>query len=141
MTAMSGPRVPVEKEGRTSTAPVKAATTIHQGALVVMDNGYAVPGKTGAGLVAIGVAEETVDNSAGSNGAKTVTARRGTFRFFNSASAEEITAAQIGKDCYIVDDQTVAKTDGKVGEDPATRSRAGVVVDVDSAGVFVRVDF
>lgn len=135
MTAMSGPRVPVEKEGRTSTAPVKASTTIYQGALVVMDSGLAIPGKTGTGLIALGLAEETVDNK-GANGAASVTARRGTFHFFNSSAADAITSADIGKQCFIVDDQTVAKTNG--GE-PATRSAAGTVIDVDPRGVFVRI--
>lgn len=138
MTAMSGPRVPVEKEGRTSTVPVKGATTIHQGALVVNDAGNGAPGRTATGLIALGIAEETVVN-AGAAGAKDVIVRRGTFRFDNSAAAETITAAEIGKQCWIVDDQTVAKTDGAAGEDPATRSVAGTVIDVDSSGVFVRV--
>lgn len=138
MTAMSGPRVPVEKEGRTSTAPVKAATTIFQGALVVNDAGNAAPGRTATGLIALGIAEETVVN-AGIAGAKSVTVRRGTFRFDNSAAAETITAAEIGKQCFIVDDQTVAKTDGAAAPDPATRSAAGTVIDVDASGVFVRI--
>ena len=34
--------------------------------------------------------------------------------------------------CYVVDDETVAKTNGT-----NTRSRAGVVVDVDAQGVWV----
>ena len=38
----------------------------------------------------------------------------------------------IGKDCFIVDDQTVAKTNGA-----NTRSRAGKVFDVDADGVWV----
>lgn len=138
MTAMSGPRVPVEKEGRTSTAPVKGATTIHQGALVVNDAGNAAPGRTATGLIALGIAEESVVNE-GANGAKSVTVKRGTFKFFNSAGEQEITAADIGKQCFIVDDQTVAKTDGADAPDPATRSAAGTVIDVDADGVFVRV--
>ena len=32
--------------------------------------------------------------------------------FANSASGDLITAAEVGSDCYIVDDQTVAKTNG-----------------------------
>ncbi|MCO5059644.1 MAG: hypothetical protein M9905_17540 [Rhizobiaceae bacterium] len=138
MTAMSGPRVPVEKEGRTSTVPVKGATTIHQGALVVNDAGYAAPGRTATDLIALGIAEESVAN-AGANGAKSITIRRGTFKFFNSADAQEVTAADIGKECFIADDQTVAKTDGAASPDPATRSVAGIVIDVAADGVFVRV--
>lgn len=134
MTAMSGPRVPIEKEGRSSNPPVKGSTTIHQGALVVMESGLAIPGKVGTGLTAIGIAEESVVNS-GADGAKRVVTRRGTFKFFNSADADEVTAADIGKDCFVVDDQTVAKTNGT-----NTRSAAGAVIDVEAdGGVFVRL--
>lgn len=135
MTAMSGPRLLKRRESVNSTPPVKASTTIYQGALVVMDSGLAVPGKTGTGLIALGMAEETVANT-GANGAANVTVERGTFRFENSAAADAITAADIGKQCFIVDDQTVAKTNGG---DPATRSVAGTVIDLDGSGVFVRI--
>ncbi len=135
MTAMSTARQIVEKEDVFSTAPVKGSTTIHQGALVVMDAGLAVPGKTATGLTVLGLATYAVVN-AGADGAEKVTAKRGTFKFVNSGSTDAITAAAIGKDCYIVDDQTVAKTDGT-----ATRSVAGKVIDVDSDGVWVRVGY
>ena len=58
--------------------------------------------------------------------------RKGTFRFGNSASGDLIAIADIGNDCYIVDDQTVAKTNGT-----NTRSVAGKVHDVDAEGVWV----
>ncbi len=134
MTAQSQARSVVEQDGRYSEAPVKGVTTIHQGALVVMDTGLAVPGRTATGLIAIGVAEAGVVNS-GADGAKKVLAKRGTFKFFNHG-ADAVTAADIGKDCFIVDDQTVAKTNGT-----NTRSIAGKVVSVESDGVFVRAGF
>jgi hypothetical protein len=40
----------------------------------------------------------------------------------------------IGNDCYIVDDQTVAKTNGT-----ATRSIAGKIRAVDAQGVWVEI--
>ena len=52
--------------------------------------------------------------------------------FANSAAADAITLADIGADCYIVDDQTVAKTSAT-----NTRSVAGKVFDVDAEGVWV----
>ena len=58
--------------------------------------------------------------------------RRGCFRFANSASADAIALADVGADCYIVDDQTVALTNGS-----STRSVAGKIHDVDSSGVWV----
>jgi hypothetical protein len=54
------------------------------------------------------------------------------FSFANSASTDEIVDDDIGKLCYIVDDQTVAKTNGA-----NTRSVAGIVVGLDANGVHV----
>ncbi|MCO5083076.1 MAG: hypothetical protein M9955_15645 [Rhizobiaceae bacterium] len=131
MTALSGPRVPTRKEGNRSTAPMKGSTKIWNGAIVVMDSGLAVPGKTATGLVVLGIATDTVDNTGGDGAAK-VTAERGCFKFANSTSTDAIAGSEIGKDCYLVDDQTVAKTNGS-----STRSVAGKVIDVDSDGVWV----
>jgi len=61
--------------------------------------------------------------------------RRGTFRLFNLAT-DAVTAADIGKPCFLVDDQTVAKTHGG-----NTRSQAGAVIDLDAQGVWVRLGF
>jgi len=61
-----------------------------------------------------------------------VAVRRGCFQFANSASTDALTNLDIGATCYIVDNQTVAKTDGS-----ATRSKAGVVRSVDAGGVWV----
>jgi hypothetical protein len=83
----------------------------------------------------MGRAETQADNSSGSNGDITVDVRKGVFRFANSTGGDEITRADIGGNCYIVDDQTVAKTDGT-----GARSVAGKVFDVDSGGVWVRFD-
>ena len=65
-------------------------------------------------------------------GAALVAVERGIFRWSNSAAADEITTVSIGDACFIVDDQTVAKT-----SNGGTRSAAGLVVDVDDAGVWV----
>lgn len=135
MSALSAPRNTPEREGALFSDPVAAAVTCHAGALLVLDaSGNAKPGVAATGLTARGRCEETVDNSAGSAGAQRVRSKAGVFRFANSASTDEITRAEIGDTCYIVDDQTVAKTD-----DAASRSAAGTVVDVDDAGVWVRV--
>ncbi|SFM68170.1 hypothetical protein [Thermodesulforhabdus norvegica] len=112
--------------------PVAAGKTIYAGGLVVLKNGYAEPGSTATGLVAVGRAEEYVDNSGGQNGDVTVRVRRGIFRYGNSADTDAITRTDIGSQCYVVDDETVAKTDGT-----GTRSVAGKVFDVDDEGVWV----
>ena len=133
MTALSAPRPATERSGQTSTVPVAASTTIWQGGIVVMEGGVAKPGKTATGLVVLGIAEETVDNSTGAAGAKAVTPRRGCWRFVNLAS-DPVTAADVGQDVYLVDDQTIAKTSGA-----STRSVAGKLIDVDSVGAWVRL--
>lgn len=61
-----------------------------------------------------------------------MTVRRGVFRWKDSRSSDAITTADWGKIVYIVDDETVAKTDGS-----AARSAAGVCRGVDLAGVWV----
>ena len=113
---------------------VKGATKIWVGALVVLNAGYAAGGTTAVGLIAVGRAEHYVDNSAGANGDLNIRVRAGIFQFNNSAAADLIALTDIGTDCYIVDDQTVAKTNGT-----NTRSRAGKIVGVDAQGVWVAV--
>ena len=102
---------------------------------VINGDGFTEPGTTATGLTAAGVFEHYQDNTAGADGDQIVEVKRGNFRLDNSAGADEVTAADIGKVCYIVDNQTVAKTDGT-----ATRSPAGIVDDVDDAGVWVNID-
>jgi hypothetical protein len=133
MTALTAARSLAERSGLTSTPPVAASTIIYQGAIVVMEGGVAKPGKTATGLVVIGVAEETVDNSGGAAGAKKATVRRGCYPFAN-LGADPVTAADIYQDVYLVDDQTIARTSGT-----STRSVAGKLIDVDAVGAWVRI--
>ena len=79
------------------------------------------------------MAGEPADNAGGQAGDLSVRTRKGVFRFNNSAGADEITRAEIGDTCYVVDDETVAKTD-----DTGSRSAAGAIEDVDAIGVWVR---
>ena len=119
--------------GRCMVLPVKAGTTIYQGAIVALDaDGYAVPGKTATGLTAAGRAEETV--SAG-NADATIVVTRGTFVFENTATAaNKIKAANVLKPCYIEDDQTVTIL-------ATGASAAGTVIRVDSTGIAVEIGF
>ncbi|MCU0905547.1 MAG: hypothetical protein MUE83_17025 [Tabrizicola sp.] len=96
--------------------------------------GFLTKGATATGCVGVGRAEKTVDNT-GAAGAAVVEYRTGSFLFANSGGGDLITIADIGKACFIVDDQTVAKTDAT-----ATRSRAGIVDGIEGTGVWVRMD-
>lgn len=132
MAALSAPRSTKERAGEVFDFPVKANTTCYQGGLAVLDAGYLAPGRTATGLVAVGRFEE--GGAAVSAGDVKLRVKRGTFKFANSAAGDAIAQADVGADCYIVDDQTVAKTNGT-----NTRSRAGQVIAVDADGVWVQV--
>jgi hypothetical protein len=112
--------------------PMKASTKIYAGSLVCIDAGYAAPARTATGLVVVGRAESTVDNSAGAAGDKVIEVCRGTFKWANSSAGDLIAQADVGKLVYAVDDQTVAKTDGT-----GARTAAGVAWQIDSDGVWV----
>ena len=132
MAALTAARNTPERAGAVLGYPVKASVKPIQGGIAVLNAGYAAPGTTALNLVTIGRFEETVDNTAGSNGDVSVRVKRGTFKFGNSSAGDLIAQADVGADCYIVDDQTVAKTNGT-----NTRSVAGKVFDVDADGVWV----
>ena len=111
---------------------VNSGATIYAGTLVtrLASGGNLVPAGTASAGVAVGVAEETVTG----DGVKTLEYSRGCYQFANSASGDLITTADIGNTCYVVDNQTVAKTDSS-----GTRKAAGKIVDVDAGGVWVEV--
>lgn len=120
------------KDGELIPVPVAAAAKIFAGGIVAANaTGFAVKGATATTLTYIGRAEEMVDNTSGADGAVSILVRRGkAFKFKNDADA--VVQADLGKVCYIVDDETVAKTNGT-----GTRSAAGIVVGVDADGIWV----
>lgn len=133
MTALTQDRNTLRRDGVQTEPPVAAGARIYGGALVAINAaGFAVPGSTATGLIGAGVAEQRADNTGAAAGAIRVRLNRLPHCFGNSDSADAITLADVGSDCYIVDDQTVAKTNGS-----GTRSRAGRVFDVDGEGVWV----
>ena len=136
MAALTKARNTTMRQGDMRETPVAASVRIFKGALLMRDtDGNIKPGATETGAVGIGRAEEAADNSGGAAGDLTAKWRAGVFQFGNSAGADEIDASDIGTVCYIVDDQTVAATDAT-----GTRSKAGIVEDLDAGGVWVRFD-
>lgn len=133
MAALTADRNTQMKDGELVSLPVAAAKKIYAGALVAADaSGYVTPGAVAATLTYLGRAEGLADNSAGANGAINVMVRRKkAFKFANLAG-DLVTQADLGKVCYIADDQTVAKTSAT-----STRSAAGKVIAVDADGVWV----
>lgn len=111
--------------------PVKANAVIRQGALVMVNGGYAEEAAPGTGKIALGVAQETVDNTGGTDGAKKVLVRRGVFRFGNDP-ADPVGPTELGKDVYATGPNTVGKTG-------TGRSKAGRALKVEPDYVWVEV--
>lgn len=131
---LSAPRDTPMVDGDFRSIGVAANAVIHAGGLTCQNAaGFAVPGATAANLVALGRAEESAVGTA-TNGQTQVRVRSGIFRFRNSGGGDAITIANRGADCFVVDDEQVALTNGG-----NTRSRAGVIHDVDAQGVWVRI--
>lgn len=136
MVALAKDRNTPEAMGPMRVGALAAAVLVYAGAIVMRNSsGYLTKGATATGHFGVGRAEQRADNSGGSAGAVTVKYRPGVFQFANSAAGDAIAIADIGKPCFVVDDQTVAKTDGT-----GTRSLAGFIDDVDAKGVWVRFD-
>lgn len=116
-----------------------AAVKIFIGSVVCLNtSGFATPGAVDNTLVAVGIADKVqpaafvggipgafVDNSAGSAGDKTINVIRGVFKLENGDSIAQV---DVGKPCFVLDDQTVTKADGG-----GARACAGYIVQVDSA--------
>ncbi len=132
--ALTADRNTPKKDGELISVPVAANAKCFAGGLAVADaNGYAAPGSTALNLTYLGRFEEQVDNTGGANGDKSVAISRGkAFKFANDG-VDPVTQASLGQVCYIVDDETVAATNGA-----GTRSAAGIVVALDSNGVWVQ---
>lgn len=134
MVALTTDRNTPEKAGMETSGLLAASQAIFAGAILMRNaSGQLIKGATATGSFGVGRAEQR-----GASTTAGVTAqiyRSGTFRFANSAAGDLIVTADIGAVCYIVDDQTVAKTNGT-----STRSPAGIIDGVDAQGVWVRFD-
>jgi hypothetical protein len=134
MPALTADRDTLRRDGVDYEWPMAAATVGFAGAIACLNSsGLLTRGATSTTLKAVGVFKERADNSAGAASAIKGKVRRGVFRFNNSAAGDAITLADVNSNCFIVDDNTVAKTNGS-----STRSIAGVIDDVDASGVWVR---
>lgn len=133
MVALATARSTPEKVGPERSIPLTANAKVYQGGMVqISAAGFGVAAAATAANVTVGVARESVDNTGGANGAASVKVRRGVYRFANSAAGDLIGRSEIGKQVYVVDDQTVAKTNNA-----GARPVAGNCFDVDAQGVWV----
>lgn len=136
MTALAKDKAVTSRNGQSFTDPLRAAVKIYRGALTALDAaGNLVPAGNANAAVTRGVALDAgIDNTNGAAGDVSLKVDRGTFLFDNSAGADEITRAEIGDTVYVVDDQTVAKTD-----DSSSRIAAGICRDIAVNGVWVEI--
>lgn len=133
MTALTAPRTTRARSGALLSVAVAAATKIQAGSLACANAaGHAVKGTAAAGLLALGRAEQTIDNSTGAAGDVAIEIHPGHFIWENAAGGDAVTLADIGHHAWIVDDQTVGRTPS------ASRSPAGIVIDVTDDGVWVK---
>lgn len=134
MSALTKDRDTLYKEGVEEELPMAASAKVYGGSMVCTNaSGYAAPGADTANFMFAGVACAEADNSAGANGAINVKIKRkGVFLF----AASGMTAADVGKTVYVLDDQTVALAAGTMNDIPA-----GKIVKVESAtAVWVDID-
>ncbi|WP_455270312.1 hypothetical protein [Rhizobium herbae] len=134
MSALSADRNTPRRTGDKRVVPVAAAAVLYAGAMAAINAaGNAVQVSASTTLKGAGRVERRADNTSGAAGAISAEISVGIFRYANSAAGDLITQADIGSDCYGVDDQTVAKTSAT-----NTRSVVGKVFDVDALGVWVK---
>lgn len=112
---------------RTFSKGLAAGERAFAGSIIVINAaGYAEVGTTALNLRAVGRAAAEADNRLGGNGDLDVQVLAGCSTCENSAGGDAILIADVGNPCYLVDDETVAKTSGT-----STRSVAGQIVALD----------
>lgn len=122
------------KDGQLVGLPVAASTKIETGKMVgINSSGYAVEAADASGIKVLGVAEETVDNSSGSNGDLVVRIRTHKVFKFKNSGTNAVDAADAGTLVFVEDDETVADAAGTNGV------VAGRCIEVASDGVWVEI--
>lgn len=135
MTALAADKERLRLGNTEAIGSVPAAASAHpyMGSLLAVVSGGAggrgLPAATATTHVILGVCTEEVDNSAGAADAKTIPYEEGVFEFENSAGGDLIDAGDVGALAYVVDDNTVALTNGG-----STRSVAGKIVGMSRNG-------
>lgn len=126
---------------RRLSVPVAAATTIYLGALVatlIGGSGYATNATADNTYRVVGVAAVRAENTTaagyGAAGDISVEVERGVFPFANSSSVDAVTAADVGELCYVVDNNTVARTSSG-----GLRPVAGYVSRIENGMVWVEI--
>lgn len=131
--ALSADRLTAQRTGEDFEGPSAASAECFAGALLVRDtSGNIKPATAAASLIPVGMCTKYAIESTGVAAASNVQYRAGTFRWKNSGT-NTLTKAHIGDTVYIEDDETV-------GSSASGTSPAGIMVDIDTVGVWVLTD-
>jgi hypothetical protein len=130
--------------GRMRVYPVEANTNIYLGGMVALNAaGNAVPASATttvanslrvvgrAEYVKNGIPGQNAINNPGAAGAISITARKGVFLYATDGS---VGAAQLGLNCFALDDNTVTALDRASGASVQQYAAAGQVVAIDPSG-------
>lgn len=131
--ALSADRLTAQRTGEDFEGPMAASAECFAGALLVRDtSGNIKPATAATGLIPVGMCTKYAIESTGVAAASNVQYRASTFRWKNSGT-NTLTKAHIGDTVYIEDDETV-------GSSASGTSPAGIMVDIDTVGVWVLTD-
>lgn len=112
--------------------PVAASQLLYQGALVGIDASGNLAEVTAAnGLHVAGASRKRYDNSTGAAGDVIAEIEYGVHRFTNAAAGNALTQADVGKPCFVYDDNTVGKFSATAG------GVAGVLEEIEGSFVYV----
>lgn len=141
MTALTTDRHTNERTNNTYAFPIQANTLCYGGGLATLTaTGYVRPGTVDGSsptCVPVGRFRRRYNNLTGADPMMDMTTAAvaqveiGVYRWENSA-ADPVTVASLHKVCYVLDDCTVAATSAT-----NTRGPAGIVMDIDSMGIWV----
>ncbi len=137
MTATTSPRSTQQLDGNplpvVNAFPIKADEVLYQGTLCMIDSsGLLRSGAAATGCIGVGKIDnnEPVTDATGlADGDKFGTVYPGCWAWNSGTTADLIQSDDVGKLCYIIDNQTVGLTDGG-----ATRSLAGTIYGVNTNG-------
>jgi len=121
------------RAGDFTTVGLAASTQVYSGTLAAINaSGYAVAASDATAQTVIGIFTQSKNNE-GANGALTVQVRRGVCHLANSVT-NAVAITDIGGVCYVEDDHTVASS-------TSNSSYAGIVVEIDSTGVWTEIRY
>lgn len=146
MAALAAPRATTQRAtNHEHNFGVAADAAIFAGALVILAAGYLRPAREGQGADnaakaadaatyrAVGIAADTITGG-DADGDERLDVSSGVFAFAIGGGGDALTVADIGKPVYVIDDQTVGKTNPN-----SIRCVAGALHDVADGFAWVEV--